>query len=291
MSNVSIIILTFNSERFIKSCLGSVFSQDYHDFEVILVDNSSKDNTIAIACNYPIRNIIRNRENLGASKARNQGIEASGGKWVLTLDSDVVLEKGFLRQMVLFAERADSSVGMLQPRILQIDKKNIYSCGIKLTVFRRFYDIGKGRLNNGRSDFKKDVWGSSSAACFYRKDMLEAIKENTGYFDERFFFLVEDVDLAWRAQKKGWKATYHPEAVCRHYGNSSGFNDRTRQYLCFRNRYYMMIKNEHSWYLYARLLFSALYDVPRIFYLFLTNPHAPKAVKEVSSFKRTQRVH
>jgi len=74
--------------------------------------------------------------------------------------------------------------------------------------------------------------------------MLEEIREKTCYFDERFFFLVEDVDLSWRAQKKGWKALYYPEAVCFHYGNSSGSSKRLRQYLCFRNRYLMIRKNE-----------------------------------------------
>jgi len=74
--------------------------------------------------------------------------------------------------------------------------------------------------------------------------MLWELKEETGYFDERFFFLVEDVDLAWRAQKKGWKALFYPKGVCYHSGNSSRTNGKLRQYFCFRNRYLMILKNE-----------------------------------------------
>ena len=89
---LSVIVLTFNSIKFIKPCLDSVFSQGYKDFEVIIVDNGSSDGTGGfIKDNYPQVALIENNENLGAAKARNQGIERARGDWVLTLDCDVVL--------------------------------------------------------------------------------------------------------------------------------------------------------------------------------------------------------
>ena len=90
MAEISIVIITFDSERYIKSCLDSIWSQDYRDFEVIIVDNGSQDGTVDfIKENYLHCILIENKENLGACKARNQGIKIAQGKWILTLDCDI----------------------------------------------------------------------------------------------------------------------------------------------------------------------------------------------------------
>lgn len=288
MPKVSIIVLTFNSSRFIMPCLDAVFSQDYRDFEVILVDNGSEDNSVSIVKGrYPMVRLIENKRNLGACAARNNGIEASSGKWILTLDCDVVLGKGFLSEIIAFAEESEGPIGIFQPKILLSDKNTIYSCGARLSGLRRFYDIGRGNPDKGKFNTKRHVFGACSAAALYRRQMLEEIKEDAGYFDERFFFLVEDVDLAWRAQKAGWKAEFYPAAVCYHHGNSSNFNKQFRQYLCFRNRYYMLIKNQDIKDLRKDIVFLFPYDFPRFIFLLLSNPHILKALREILSFSRS----
>ena len=285
MSKISLIIPVFNSSRFIRACLDSIINQYYQDFEIILVDNGSKDNTLSLIKEfYPELRVIDNRENLGACTARNKGIEIAGGEWILTLDCDTVLEKDFLKKLMEFADESEDDVGMFQPKILQMDKKSIYSCGIYLSNLRRFYDIGRGRFNNGKFDKMRYIFGPCSAAALYKRQMLEEIKEDSGYFDKRFFFLVEDVDLAWRAQRKGWKAVFCPAAVCCHYGNSSKTNKKLRQYLCFRNRYYSIIKNKGLSAYSRNIIYLLLYDVPRLFYLILTNPYIFKGIKELSGF-------
>lgn len=271
MPKLSIIILTFNSAKFIKPCLDAVFKQGDQDFEVILVDNGSKDDTLSlIKENYPDVKLIENKENLGAAKARNQGIEIAGGKWILTLDCDVILLPNFLDKMMDFAERSDEAVGIFQPKIFKNDSKTIYSCGIYLSKLRKFYDIGQDRPDNGRFDEVRYVFGACSAAALYKRQMLEDIKEKTGYFDERFFFLVEDLDLAWRAQKKGWKGLFYPHAACHHSGNSSGYDKKFRQYMCFRNRHLSILKNDNI-DLPRKIVIALLYDLPRLLYLMLTN--------------------
>jgi len=289
MSKISLIIPVFNSSKFIRACLDSIINQDYQDFEIILVNNGSKDNTLFLIKEfYPEVRVIDNRENLGACTARNKGIEIAGGEWILTLDCDTVLEKDFFKKLVEFADESEGDVGMFQPKILQMDKKSIYSCGIYLSNLRRFYDIGRGRFNNGKFDKMRYVFGPCSAAALYKRQMLEEIKEDSGYFDKRFFFLVEDVDLAWRAQKKGWKAKFCPQAICYHFGNASNFNRKIRQYLCFRNRYYLMIKNENIRNLCTKLPFLFFYDFPRVFSLLLTNAYSLKALREIASFIKSK---
>jgi GT2 family glycosyltransferase len=289
MFKISIVILSFNSKKFIKPCLDSVFAQDYQDFEVIVVDNDSKDSTASfIKENYPQVILIENKQNFGACRARNQGIEVAQGEWILTLDCDIILEKSFLKKIMSFTEESKESVGIFQSKILKNDKKTIYSCGVYLSKLRRFYDIGKGKFDIGQFNTSKYIFGACSAAAFYKRQMLEEIKENTGYFDERFFFLVEDVDLAWRAQKRGWKALYYPEAVCYHSGNSSNTPRRIRQYLCFRNRYYSIIKNDSLKNNFINFFLLFAYDSLHFLYLLFVNSYTPKAIKEIFRFIKSE---
>jgi len=271
---LSIIILTFNSIGFVKPCLESLLSQDYKDFEVIIIDNGSTDETVEFIKNeHPSFILIENKENLGAARARNQGINIAQGEWLLTLDCDVVLGKEFLSCVMELIEKLPLGVGMIQPKILQADKKRIYSCGVYLSwPLLRFYDIGKSRLDRGQFEARKYVFGVCSAAGFYRKHMLEVTKGDCGYFDEDFFFLFEDVDLSWRAQKNSFKAIYFPQAVCYHQGNSSSFKKPVRQYLCWRNRGLFLKK--HKFNRLRLLIIFLMYDLPRSIFIFLTNPYA-----------------
>lgn len=271
---VSIVILTYNSKDFIRPCLDSVYSQKYQNFEVIVIDNGSNDSTVEIIKkDYPDVILIKNNKNLGTSKARNQSIDIAKYEWILTLDSDVVLEEGFLFNALSLIKSLPANVGILQPKILYPDKKKIYSCGLYLSWMRRFYDIGKDKTDIGQYNKVKEVFGACSAAAFYRRNMLDDIREDTGYFDGRFFFLVEDVDLAWRAHRKDWKTLFFPELRCYHSGNSSLTNSRMRQYLCFRNRYYTIAKNEGRKNYIKRIFPILFYDIPRWTYLFISNPY------------------
>lgn len=276
---LSVIILTFNSIKFIKACLDSISDQGYQDLEVIVVDNGSKDATVRlIKENYPQVILIENKENLGACRGRNQGIEASRGRWILTLDSDVILNNNFLCQLKKSIEGLPKEIGAVQPKILQMGSSRIYSNGIHLSFSRRFFDINRGEIDNEQFSLAGDIFGACSAAALYNRSMLEDIKESTGYFDERFFFLVEDVDLSWRAQRKGWKALFSHELVCYHYGNSSNTNKKSRQYLSFRNRFYTIQKNEGIWIYVRKLIPLLFYDFPRAAYLLLTNSYMFKKI-------------
>jgi len=263
MPYISAVILTFNSIKFVKPCLDSLYNQSGDtSFEAIVVDNGSSDGTVEfIRKNYPRVILISNKANMGSSAGRNQGIALSRGKWVLSLDCDVILEKDFLSRMSGFVSSAADDTGMIAGKILMPDKKTIYSCGIYLSWFRKFYDLGKGKTSG--YDTGRNVFGACSAAALYKRKMLERIKEGAGYFDERFFFLVEDVDLAWRCRRHGWQARFLPAAVCYHTGNSSLYDPRARQYLCWRNRYYMIKKNEGVTRYLLRVFPALFYDLPR----------------------------
>jgi GT2 family glycosyltransferase len=277
MPIISIIILTFNSSRYIKLCLDALFFQEYHDFEAIIIDNGSKDGTVNfIKENYPKVILIENKQNLGACKARNQGIELASGEWILTADCDIIMQQDFLAQSARIIDNLPSDIGIIQPKILNIDAKTIYSTGIYLSAAIRFYDIGKGKQDLGQFDKSRLVFGACSAAAFYRKSMLEEMREESGYFDERFSFLVEDVDISWRAQKRHWKALYSPQAVCLHYGNSSCTNKSLRQFFCWRNRKLMLKKFRLN--RFKLMMVYLFYDLPRTLLLFFVNSYVKSLI-------------
>jgi GT2 family glycosyltransferase len=282
---LSIVIITCNSIEFLKASLRSVEAQEYHDYELIVVDNGSQDGTASfIRSAYPAVLLIENDINRGAAEARNRGIDASSGEWVLTLDCDCVLEKDFLAQISKAIAALPQDTGIIQPKILRVDKKTIYSAGIKLTYFRRFRDIGSGRPDGASFARLKPVFGACSAAAVYKKEMLLKVNEATGFFDERFFFLVEDVDLAWRAQSNGYKAWYYPQAVCSHHGNASGTGRKFRQYLCFKNRRLLISKNDKRFFL-NNILVACVYDLPRILYLLLTNKYMQRSLRQGRGYR------
>lgn len=280
---ISVVIVTFNSGHCIENCLSSVFFRIPAGLEVIVVDNGSSDETVRkIKKAYPDVRVLENKENLGACKARNQAIDLCSGEWVFTLDCDCYLPHDFFENIFAYLKDVPDDVGEVQPKILKIDKQTIYSCGIHLSrVFNRFYDIGQGRSDTLQFNRTLDIFGACCAAAFYRRAMLKQLKETTGYFDERFFFLVEDVDLSWRAQKKGWKAVFIPQAVCYHSGNSSNSDKKLREFLCVRNRYYLISKNKGALNYCKRVLPLFLYDLPRLFYLFLFNRRVRRNLRQL----------
>jgi GT2 family glycosyltransferase len=269
----SVVIISFTSEQVIRSCLDSVFAQSYKDTEVILVDNGSSDSTINLVREgWPQAVLVKNKENLGASKARNQGIELSKGSWILGLDCDIILGAGFFSAMLNKINSLPEKVGIIQPKVLMLDGETIYSTGIHRSFLRRFYDIGSGSTDNGSFNQGRYCFGASSAAACYRREALESIKEGRQYFDEDLFYLFEDVDLSWRLKRKGWRILYYPDTACLHKSGASRRKDKFSQYLCFRNRYLLLAKNESRIGFLGLILIFFLYDVWRNLFMLIRSP-------------------
>lgn len=282
MAEISIIIATWNAGKYLPQCLEAIFNQTYRDFEVIIVDNNSTDGSREfIKGKYPTILLVENNNNVGFCRANNQGIAKAKGRYILSLNSDLVLAKDFLLEFKKEIEQSDSRIGMFQSKILKINTKIIDSTGLILSRARKFYNRGEGEIDVGQYDNKREIFGPCAAAALYKREMLEEIKTDNQYFDEDFFFLGEDFDLAWRANNLGWQAIYVPQAVCFHWGHISQHNKAFKQYLSFRNRYYLLIKNE-SWKTLKNDLHIILsYDLPRIGWLLFTNWYTLKAIIEI----------
>lgn len=250
---VSISIVNWNGLRYIKKCLESVYRQDYKgNIEIILVDNFSQDNSLAlIEKNYKDIIILRNTSNKGFSYAHNQAVKISRGKFILFLNFDIFLEKMFISEMVWMMQE-NHRIGMVSGKLYkQID--GIKSNAIDSTGIMMEYCFMKPRgemeVDNLQYDspLHKNVFGVCGAAAFCRREALEDIKCKKEYFDEDFKNYVEDVDLSWRMQLRGWICVYNPKAIAYHERGVTRKNNKRmlRDYLVygFRNRYCSMFKN------------------------------------------------
>lgn len=282
MKAISIILVTYNASAHIESCLDSIFNQSFKNYEVIVIDNASTDETKSlIKAQYHDVILLENSENFGPCHARNQGIAQASGKFILCLDHDIKLLNNFLENMCKAIE-SQGTIGAVGAKILMVNAKTIYSIGIYPSYLWRFYDMGSGREDGPGLREKKYVFGVSAAAAIYRKEALETIKQGEEYFDEDFFYFFEDVDISWRMKKKGWHLMYTPDAECLHTSGRSRNKDKISQYLCMRNRYLLILKNETLFGSLKLFIIFLGYDVWRNLFMLIVNPeYFLKAVFEV----------
>jgi len=281
MAKFSIIIVAYNSERHVRQCVESLLRQDFPDYEIILIDNASKDNTSRIIDEYRGKASVKNNDqNLGFSRAVNIGIGMSRGEYVLTLNPDVILENSFLSEINKGVDRLDKDVGMIGVKILKNNSERVVdSTGLILSRFFRFFDRGSGEIDNGQYDRYTEILGPCAAAAVYKRRMLDDVNMDGEYFDKDFFYLIEDFDIALRARRKGWRCVYTPKAVCYHERNGSSMPYKYRQYFAFRNRYFLIIKNIEI--RPGLIFYFIIYDIPRFIFLLFVNVCTLKATVEI----------
>ena len=236
---ISVIIPTWNRRDLALRCLGSLAEQSFRDFETIVVDDGSTDDTVAaVGRDYPEATVVEMGENRRFAAAVNAGIASARGEWIFLLNNDVTLEKECLER--LLAGAAGAEADMVAPLILwQDEPERIYSAGDRVGIHGRPEAIGFRAL---RADFQipHTIFGVSAAAGLYRR----AIFMTVGLLDPSFVAYFEDADLCFRARLAGFDAALVPEAVAYHIGSAS-IEGQTwwRSAQCFRNHGLLLIKN------------------------------------------------
>jgi GT2 family glycosyltransferase len=213
---VAVVIVSWNSERHLDTCLASVFALERVPAEVVVVDAGSSDGSLALVRDrYPAVELVACGENVGFCRGNNLGIARTRSPFVLALNPDTRLEPGFLER--LLPAFRDPRVGIAGGKLLRFDGRTLDSAGQLLARSRQPVDRGYGEPDRGRLDRDGEVFGICGAAALYRRSMLDSIVDPGGqYFDEAFFAFVEDLDLAWRARRLGWRALYCHRAVGYH---------------------------------------------------------------------------
>ncbi|OIO32513.1 MAG: hypothetical protein AUJ70_05440 [Candidatus Omnitrophica bacterium CG1_02_40_15] len=221
---VSIIVVNFNGKKLIKKCLDSLFKIDYPDrrFEIIVVDNCSQDDSVKfIKHKYKKVRVIENRQN-NYCQACNLGILKSKGSYIVLLNNDVVVKKNWLSELVKPIEK-DKSIGAVTSMLL---KKNGVIQNAGLYELPNFYwdERGAGKKPEKYASMT-EIDAISGACALYRKAALKDI----GLLDEDFVMFGEDVDMAIRFKKKGWKLEYTPFSTAYHKKHGSCNEEFTRE--------------------------------------------------------------
>ena len=242
---ISVVVINWNGREYLRACLGSLARQRGADFEVIVVDNGSRDGSPEmVAHEYCPRpdlrvRLIRNSENRGFCAANNQGFAASRGEFVAILNNDAEAEPGFLAALRRAFDRGPE-IGMAAAKILvHEDPRRIDKVGHLIYPDGQNRGRGTGELDLGQYDQMEECLWPDGCAAMYRKRMLDQI----GGYDEDFFIFGDDAELGLRARIAGWKCLYAPGAVVRHHrGGAVSTASMRRLYLIERNRVLLAVK-------------------------------------------------
>lgn len=215
---ISIVIPNFNGENFLPTCLSSIYKQSYKNFEIIIIDNGSNDNSETVCRQYNDVKFIKLNSNYGFSKAVNQGIINSSGELIFLLNNDTELDEKCLEQINIFFENNDVDT-MACRMIYYFQKDSINSAGDLYSIFGIATSIGKGEnINNLKFNSQKRVFSACAGAAVYKKELFDEI----GYFDEDYFAYMEDVDFGFRANLLKKICVYNPLSIVYHvHGGTS----------------------------------------------------------------------
>ncbi len=247
---VTVAVTNFNGVAFLDACLDAVATLRGEVAEVLVIDNASTDESVELIRRHPSApRLVQLDSNDGPCPARNRALVEADTRWVLQIDSDVIVRPETLEQ--LWPETAGSQVAAIQPRaVLASDPAVVHYDG------GRMHYVGVMCLDHllervdGEAGPPEDVGAVISMALLVeRHALLEA-----GGYDEAFFILFEDHDLSYRLRARGWRLRRVPRATVLHREGTVGISYRPgapayperRAFLHARNRAYLVLKN-YSW--------------------------------------------
>lgn len=238
---ISIIIPTYNGKHLLYDCLESLRKQSYNDFECIIVDNGSNDETYQyIELNFPEIKLITLDKNYGVSYAVNRGIESANGEYIALLNNDTKVHENWLQELYNHI-KTDDTIFSVGSKMLKLQDANIIDdAGEGYTILGWAYQIGAGK-SQYKYNKSYEVFSNCGGAVLYSKKILDEI----GYVDEEFFAYMEDVDIGYRARIYGYKNIYEPKAEVLHIGSATSggkYNDFKAK-LVGRNNIWVPYKN------------------------------------------------
>lgn len=210
----SIVIPNLNGAGWLRDSIESIWAQTEQDFELIIIDNASEDESLAIAESYEKHanyTLIKNTENTGFSAAVNTGIRLAKGKYIVLFNNDAFAEPDWLKNLIKVAETDEKIFAVQSLMIRHFDRDLADDAGDYVTLFGWACKRGDGMYWK-RYQKTQRIFSACGGASLYRKSILDEI----GLFDELFFAYFEDVDISWRANSLGYKNMYCPDAKCYH---------------------------------------------------------------------------
>lgn len=253
--NISVVIVSYNSEKFLEKNLHSLVRQTVKFKQIVVVDNHSTDDSLQVIETFKKDvDIVKLSYNSGYAKAANIGIKNTDSDLLLVANSDIILDENF-NAMVLGKFRETKNIAMLSPLILRFDRRTVDSAGQACSLALYPSEIGFNWNIDDIPIDERPVFSVCGAAAVFSRQALELLKINDEYYDEDFFIFWEDFDIGWRAYLQGLKTLFYPKAVVYHYRSGTlkkNFLSRFSlalarpaaiKYHLVKNRYLTLIKN------------------------------------------------
>jgi len=271
--DLSIIIVSYNTQKLLRDCIQSVIDSTKDiSYEIIVVDNNSTDGSQQILNEtYPDIKLLCNKDNVGFSRANNQGFRVSSGQYLLFLNSDTIVSNNAVLKMVDYMKE-NQEAGIVGPKILNerhqptrsymqfMDAGTLFLGSKNL---RFLFDVEKHRLHFSQYDYdsiQNVPWLSGASLMIARN-----IFEEAGLFDERYFLYLEDMDLCLQVHKRGYQVVYFPRAEITHLfgGSSHQQHDRLNQLYNESMAYYFHKNYPGLQYFLAKLYIRLFTNIVR----------------------------
>lgn len=263
---VAVVIVGYNSQKYLADCLASLFLSSYKNFRVIFVDNHSDDQSVAyINKHFPDVVVVKSSQNLGFAAGSNLGIDKSrqlGSELVFLLNPDTVIVS---RCLEILVEKSDEQT-IVQPLILIHEhgqKTNLINTTGNYLNFLGFSYCSDLRKPAGAVK-ESEIASASGAAVLVPAKALQEV----GGFDENFFMYHEDVDLFWRMRLAGYNIKLIPEATVWHKYLFSA--NKSKFFLAERNRLLFLYKNFSGRYWLLTLPILLVNEALMLLYALLT---------------------
>jgi len=256
---VSVIILNWNGRDYLADCLSSMKRQSLKDFEIILVDNGSKDGSVNLIKKHydDLVRLIRLSENRGFAGGNNVGIKEAKGKYIALLNNDTEVDREWLENLV-FCMECDDRTGMVGSKVLNYYRRSEIDNTGHL-IYPDGLNRGRGRLDKDLSQYdeKIDILFPSGCAALYKKELLDDISG----FDETFFAYGDDADIGLNGRYLGYKAIFCPKAIVYHkYSGTTGHYSAMKAFYVERNRIWILIK----YFPISYIILSPFYTLKRL---------------------------
>ena len=243
MAKTTVVIPNWNGMAYLKNCMDSLEKQDDRDFETLVIDNASKDGSVAfLRENYPWARVEVMPENLGFAGGVNEGIRRTKTPYVLLLNNDVEVEPHFVKALTDAIDR-DPKVFSVSSKMIKFRERDLLDdAGDRYTVIGWQAQRGTA-LPVTRKHYNRPaaVFSACAGAAIYRLSVLQEI----GAFDPAHFAYLEDIDVGYRARLHGYCNVYEPKAVVRHVGSGTSGSkyNSFKVYLSARNSIWLNYKN------------------------------------------------
>jgi GT2 family glycosyltransferase len=226
VTQLSIIIVNYNTQSLLRDCLQSLDAEPGLDAEIIIVDNASTDDSAAmVRQEFPVARVIANTTNRGFAQANNQGIAVASGEKILLLNPDTRVLPGALAALVRFVD-AHARAGAVGPRLLNNDLTLQPSCHdfpnlpghfLDISELYRFVRVVERWRPGGAHDRACQIDWVTGACLLLRREAIRQV----GVLDPDYFMYAEEMDWCYRAKKIGWLTYFTPEAEVIHLGGGS----------------------------------------------------------------------